>query len=336
MSGSAPALSVVLPVYNARPTVGAAVASVLASTFADFELVIVDDGSTDGSVEVLRRLASGEERIRLFERGHCGVAGATNEAVRRARAAWIARMDADDLCLPDRLQWQWDHVMTRGWDGAGGQVEVVDRDGRPVASWRRYARWVNDHLDPASIAAFRFVECPLVNPTMMARREVWDLGCRDGPWPEDYDLWLRALNRGFRFGKVARPVLRWIDHPGRLTRNHPRYARESFDLCRRLHLRNGPLREARAVDLWGAGQTGKPWLRWLLDEGIHVRRVLEVSPRKIGLRLRGVPMVDITDLGAADGTPLIVAVGAEGARERILEHLRPRGFVPGRDAWFVA
>lgn len=332
----APALSVVMPAYNARATIREAVESVLASSFADLELVVVDDGSTDGTDAVLARCASADPRVRCFRRDHGGVIQAANEALAGSRAPWIARMDADDVCLPERFQAQWDLVRERGWDGAGGLVEIVDRQGRPVPSWNRYQSWVNENWDPNSIAAFRFVECPLVNPTMMARRAVWELGYREGPWPEDYDLWLRALDRGFRFGKLPRPVLRWKDHASRLTRTHERYTPEAFERCRRMHLRAGPLSGVDVVDLWGGGQTGKRWLHWLLDQGVYVRKVIEVSPRKIGLDLRGVPMVPPSELGPAIGTPLLVAVGAEGARELILDHIRPLGFVPGRDTWFVA
>jgi len=212
----------------------------------------------------------------------------------------------------------------------------VDNSGRRVPSWQRYEDWANNHLDSESILAFRFVESPIVNPTAMARREVFDLGYQHGPWPEDYDLWLRAMRAGFRFAKLADHVLDWVDQPARLTRTDPRYSPEAFDRCRRMHLRAGPLQDIGLVDMWGAGQTGKPWLRWLLQEGFSVRRIIEVSPRKTGRTIHGVAVIRPEDLGPADGTPLLVAVGRAGARELILNHIKDRGYVPGRDVWFVA
>ena len=163
--------------------------------------------------------------------------------------------------------------------------------------------WVNDNRDNDSIRAFRFVESPLVNPTIMARREVFELGYREGPFPEDYDLWLRAMEHGFTFAKLADIVLFWTDGPGRLTRAHPNYTDDAFNRCRREHLLNGPLRNVKNVNFWGAGQTGKPWLRWLKEQGIAVGCVVEVAQRKIGERIHGALVVPQTDLPAPGGAP---------------------------------
>jgi hypothetical protein len=245
-------------------------------------------------------------------------------------------MDADDYCSPKRFSSQYQFLSERPVDVVGGKVRVVDSAGRPVPSWHRYQQWINTNLDSESIRAYRFVECPIVHPSVMARREVYALGYRDGPWPEDYDLWLRALAEGFHFAKVDDYILDWTDRSTRLTRTDDRYSPEAFDRCRRIHLLAGPLRRIQTVDLWGAGQTGKPWLRWLRGEGFTVRRVVDVSPRKIGQSIHGVKVISPGELGPPDGTPLIIAVGTAGARELILSHLQPLGYVPGQDSWFVA
>ena len=127
----------------------------------------------------------------------------------------------------------------------------------------------------------------------------------------------------------------WIDSGDRLTRTAARYSPEAFDRCRKIHLLDGPLSGKTTVDLWGAGQTGKPWLRWLQGEGFTVRHAVEVSPKKIGTRIHGVPVIADTALPPPDGTPLIIAVGAAGARELIETDLTKKGYLPGKDAWFV-
>ncbi len=111
---------------------------------------------------------------------------------------------------------------------------------------------------------------------------------------------------------------------------------EAFDRCRRMHLLAGPLRHARVVDVWGAGQTGKPWLRWLQSEGLTARQVVDVAPRKIGRVIHSTPVIPPQQLSRTPNVPLIIAVGAEGAREQILEFILPLGYEAGRDAWFVA
>jgi len=205
-----------------------------------------------------------------------------------------------------------------------------------VTSMRRYEEWINQHCSADEIAALRFVESPFVHPTVTARREVFELGYRTGDFPEDYDLWLRAIKAGFRAVKLPRRLLRWTESPNRLTRRDCRYRPEAFDRCKREHLREGPLDRVATVDLWGAGQTGKPWLRWLQKNSVTVRRLYDIDPNKLGQSIHGVRVDHADDLLPADGTVLLIAVGAEGARELIKAAISSKGYRPGTDAWFLA
>jgi hypothetical protein len=319
-----------MPMYNAAATVRRAATSILAGTHRDVELVVIDDGSIDGSAQVIESLH--DDRIRLHRREHRGIVATLNEGVTLCEHDWIARMDADDLSHPDRLAEQ----CKVDADIVGSRVRIVDRAGDTVASMQRYERWINAHLTHERISGMRFVESPLVHPSVLARRAVFELGYRDGPLPEDYDLWLRAIQAGHTVAKAHVVLLDWTEDASRLTRRDPRYAPEAFDRCRREHLLGGPLAGVGAVDLWGAGRTGKPWQRWLGDVGLSVRRLYDIDPRKIGERIHGVTVEHPDAMPLADGMPLIIAVGAAGARELIEPHMQERGHVPGRDAWFVA
>ena len=329
-----PPLSIVLPAWNAAATIERAIRSVLASTFADFELLVIDDGSSDGTCEIVESI--NDPRLRLIRQEHLGVAATANRGTAEAQAPFIARMDADDYCHPQRFEQQLALVDSENLDGAGGLVRIVDANGEPVPTMQRYEEWVNDNRTPEAIAAWRFVESPLVNPTVLAKREVFELGYRAGDFPEDYDLWLRAIGKGYRFAKVPEVIHDWTDGPTRLTRSNPAYSEEAFNHSRLEHLLAGPLHGVDTIDVWGAGATGKPWLRWLQAASLRIRHLVEVSPKKIGEKIHGVRVRAPEDLPPADGTPLIVAVGAPGARELILAALMPLGYKAGDDAWFVA
>ncbi len=323
-----------MPVYDAEATVVRAARSILDGDWQDLELVAVDDGSSDRSIERLCGLD--DSRVRVLAVPHEGIATALNRGVAAARAPVIARMDADDVSHPERIGRQLARLAEGDVQMVGCAVRIVDSGGAAVPSMRRYERWINSLLEPEAIAAMRFVESPLVHPTVMATRNVFETGYREGPWPEDYDLWLRAMARGRRAVKLGEPLLDWTDSASRLTRRSVRYSSAAFDACKRFHLLEGPLRNSGTVDLWGAGQTGKPWLRWLQGVGLSVRRLIEISPRKIGERIHGVEVLPPDDLAEADGTPMLIAVGAAGARELIQDHLEKRGYGTGKDAWFVA
>ena len=309
--------------------------SILQQSIDDFELIVIDDGSTDATAAIVRRTA--DSRVTLIQTDHLGVVAAANRGTQESRAPLIARMDADDIALPTRLEQQCRLLKRESLDAVGSQVKIVDQVGETPAAMRRYERWINkETLCGDQISALRFVEFPLVNPTILARRAYFELGFRDDDLPEDYDLMLRAAAAGARFGKVADVLLRWSDGPQRLTRNDARYSSQAFARCRKTHLRSGPLREVGSVDLWGFGQTGKPWLRWLHSQEIAVRRGYDISERKLGMRIHGVVVQHPRTMPATDGTPLLVAVGAAGARDVIRPHITSLGYVPGVDAWFVA
>lgn len=329
---SDPLVSVVLPAYNAADTLRRAVDSILDGTWQNLELIIVDDGSTDGTAAA----TPSDPRLRVVAQDHSGVAAAMNRGVAEAKGDLVARMDADDFSHPERVQKQIELLHSEQLDIVGGLVRIIDTAGEPVPSMQRYERWINSCLTHNQIMAQRFIESPLVHPTTLAKRDVWELGCREGNFPEDYDLWLRALQGGHRAGKVDEVILDWTDAASRLTRTDDRYSMAAFDRCRREHLLLGPLKDQTHCGLWGAGETGKDWLRWLQSEQRTVDYVVEVSPRKIGKHIHGVEVISCDDLPAADDRPLLIAVGSEGAREKIQPFTEARGYESGRDAWFVA
>ncbi|HJN82161.1 MAG: glycosyltransferase family 2 protein [Verrucomicrobiota bacterium] len=330
---TAPRVSVVLPVRNAATTVERAARSILDSTLREIELIVIDDGSADNSAKVVRQIS--DPRLRLVQQEPLGVCAAANRGAAEAAAPVIARMDADDFSHPARLEKQLSLLCDSGADMVGCQVRIVDALGQAVESMQRYELWSNSLIEPERIAAMRFVELPIVNPTLLARREVFELGFRYGAWPEDYDFCLRALGQGHTAAKVPEVLFDWIDSGDRLTRTDERYSPEAFDRCRRAHILDGPLAGKATVDLWGAGQAGKPWLRWLQAEGFTVRHIVEVSPKKIGTKIHDTPVIADTELPPPDGTPLIIAVGAIGARELIEAEITQKGYTPGKDAWFV-
>ena len=330
-----PEVSVVLPVFNGAETIARAISSILDQTLRKIELIVVDDGSTDETVAVVRKLR--DPRLRLIQCAHRGVATAANTATELAVAPFIARMDADDFSYPLRLEKQLQLLHQQNLDVVGCQVRILDESCQVARSMRRYEHWINEEtIDTQQMLALRFVEFPLVNPTILARRSYFEMGFCDSDLPEDYDLMLRAAAQGMRFGKVEEVLLDWTDHPGRLTRTDSRYTFEAFTRCRQLHLLAGPLRDVNCVDLWGVGQTGKPWLRWLQARNIAVRRAYDIDERKANETIHGVCIAHPSEMPSADGLPLLIAVGAKDARKVILPQILSRRYVSGGDAWFVA
>ncbi len=336
MTKKKPLISVVLPVYNAESTILDAACSILDGTFQDLELVIVDDGSTDQTLDRLKSI--NDPRLVLTKTPHQGVVAAANKAASMAQAQWIARMDADDISHPHRLETQWKFAMQNQCDIISGLVSITDLSGNPVQSMRRYEDWLNSLTTHEDLMANRFVELPMVNPSILARREFFLDKCRQGDFPEDYDQWLSAFEGGAKAGKTQSLILDWRDHENRLTRNDARYKQEAFDHCKRHYLLSGPLRNIRKVILWGTGKTGKNWLSWLLNKGFEIPYAIDVSPRKIGQCIHGVRVISPEQLRTIYDAeiPVLAAVGASGARELIEAFMENLRCIKGKKLWFVA
>jgi glycosyltransferase involved in cell wall biosynthesis len=338
-----PSVSVLLPVYNAAPHLDACLSSLHRQTLTDLEIVAVDDGSSDASPEILAHWCRKDRRLRLLRRAHSGLVAALNDGLAACRGELVARMDADDLAAPTRLEVQRDELVARPEVDVLGCLVRHFSASRLGTGMRIYDRWLNGLLDDAAIKRDRFIESPLVHPSVMARRAVLFEagGYRDRGWPEDYDLWLRLAARGCRFAKVERLLLAWRDHERRLSRADARYAVERFLECKAHHLMRGPLAGERRVIVWGAGRTGRRLAAQLLRRGAPLAAFVDIDPRKQGRSLRGLPIVAPSALerlrSGPDGPAVVLAaVAARGARARIRDHLAARGWRETDDFWLVA
>jgi glycosyltransferase involved in cell wall biosynthesis len=183
-----------MPVYNTERYVAEAVESILAQTFGDFEFIIIDDGSTDGSGAILKRYAKQDSRIRLISRPNTGISGARNEALGLARGELIAVMDSDDVALPERLDVQVAYLSEHPEVIClGSKVQFIDEAGRFLYEEPH----AMDHDAILDVALRGY--CPLAQCSMMMRREA--VLAVNGYDPElssaeDLDLVLRLSERG--------------------------------------------------------------------------------------------------------------------------------------------
>lgn len=332
-----PSVSVLLPARDAQATIQAALASVRAQTFTDFEVVVVDDGSRDRTSAIVREAASVDDRIRLIEGEGRGIVHALNHGLAACRAPLVARFDADDLMHRDRLARQVPILAERTeLAGVGSKVRCFPR--RTLRDGMlRYEAWQNAVLTAEAVRRERFIEAPLVHPSMTLRRAALERvdGWRDSPWAEDLDLWLRMLESGMELAKVPEVLLLWRDGSTRLTRTDPRYAPETFFRAKAHFLTRGPLRSRPAV-IWGAGPIGKTLMKALDAEGARVVALVDIDPRKVGQRVHGRPVIAPEKLPFEPGAVLLGAVGAVGAREEIRAAAGQRGYVEGEDFFACA
>lgn len=338
----APRVSVLMPCFDVAETVDEAIASLVEQTMPDFELVAVDDGSTDGTADHLQGWAARDARIRVLHIPHAGIIAALNAGLAACRAPYVARMDADDRAHEERLERQ------AGFLDANPQIALVGSlvEGFPAdgvrEGFRLYMEWLNHLVDHDSITREIYIESPLAHPSVTFRKRWVEQvgGYQDRGWPEDYDLWLRMHLAGARFAKVPEVLLYWREHGERLTRTDARYSVENFLRAKAHYLRLGPLAGERPVVVWGAGQMGRRLSKHLQRAGLFIEAFIDIDPKKIGRTLRGRPVLAreaLPDLVRRMPAPvLLAAVGSRGARTLIREHLSALGLREGVDWWAVA
>jgi glycosyltransferase involved in cell wall biosynthesis len=326
---SSPRVSVLLPVRDEEPFLAECLESLSAQTLADFEVIAVDDGSIDATPAILEKHARGDSRFRVLRQEQTGMVAASERARAEARAPLVARMDADDVALPERLELQVAAIEEEGLAAVGGGVEYFPE---PTDGLRAYAEWLNSIVTVEAALRDLWVECPLPGPGLTARAEL--VSYRDRGWPEDYDLVLRIWEGGGRFRNVGRLVHRWRDHPERLTRTQPAYTLEAFRRCKVHFLRRTLLADDRPAVVWGAGPTGKAFARELLAAGTPLAAFVEVDPRKLGKQIHGAPVVPAERAADFGGALSLGAVSGPEGRAQVRELAARLGLVEGSD--FVA
>jgi len=337
-----PEISVLMPCYNAADTLNESLDSLACQTPSDFEIVAVDDGSTDATLQILRAQASKDPRLRILPRTHQGIIAALNAGLEACNASYVARMDADDRAHPERLEKQAVFLEAHPEVGVVSCRVMGFPAGQVRQGFKIYLDWQNGLLSDDDIRREMFVESPLPHPSLTIRRELLQQvgGYQDHGWAEDYDLLLRLYLAGARFAKLPEVLLEWREHPQRLTRTDSRYSLENFLRLKAFYLTLGPLAGRDAVIIWGAGMVGRRLGKQLVRLEAPLRAYIDIDPRKIGRTRGGLPIVPpeaLPDLWGSFTNPVVLAaVGARGARPLIRRRLTEMGFREGQDWWSAA
>ncbi len=337
VSARTPRISVLLPCRNAAAFLHSCITSLETQTFRDFEVLAVNDSSTDDTPHILSIWAQQDSRVRVIHTRSAGLVNALNVGLEAARTGLIARMDADDIALPRRFEKQ-----LRAFEAdaelaaCGTHVRYFPRE-IVRAGALQYEAWLNSLIEPQHINRDMFVECAIAHPTLMMRAQVARSlgGYRDRGWPEDYDLVLRMYARRARMRNIPEVLLEWRERPDRISRNESRYAEEAFRRCKVFYLTATLLGEESSVIIWGAGPVGKAFAREFKEQGVRIRAFVDIDARKIGQNIHGAPVIAAETLPARRGGAFILsAVSGAGPRAEIREALRRMGMCEGTD--FVA
>ncbi len=327
-----PEIAVILPFQNAETTLDEAVQSIVNQTFPDFELLLIDNNSADNSRNIAREWVKKDHRISLLEEKKPGVAHAMNCGLKNAGAPFLARMDADDISHPERLKEQL-HFLKKnpGIDLVGCHVSYIPHH-KNTRGFQRFVKWVNSFHSSEKIALNRFIEIPVVNPTILFRKEIYNAlgGCLQGDFPEDYEMQLRYLDKGVRMAKISRELLLWQDFASRLTRTDTRYSTEAFfrvkaSFFKKWSEKNNPFHPV--IWVWGAGRKTRRYAKILEKEKIRIEGYIDIVKNKTSQKTT-LHFSEIPDPGKMFIVPM---VAKWGAREQINDFLVKANYTEGKD-----
>ncbi len=207
---SSPTISVILPVFNGGAFLAEAIESILDQTYTNFEFLMIDDGSTDSSLQVMQKYERKDKRIRLVTRGNRGLVFTLNEMIEMARGSWIARMDADDVALPNRFARQLEWLEETEADVCGSWVK------RFGGADQRVVRF---HQSGSAIKTELMFCSPFAHPAIMFAASLAKLCPYDDTWikAEDYDLWVRGVEAGWKMTNVPEVLLLYRTHPEQIS-----------------------------------------------------------------------------------------------------------------------
>jgi len=322
---------VILPFYNAENTLQRAIQSILDQTYSDFELILIDNNSTERSNEIAKEVLV-DPRVQLIHEPEQGVVQAANLGMKASSGNYIARMDADDWSYPSRFESQ--VALLEAEPEVGLVSGLVGYHGEhPKDGFLKYLDWVNEVTKPQEIHLNQFVEYPIVNPSIMFRRELIDKygAYHEGDFPEDYEFFLRLQQGGVQMKKVKSDVLKWSDLPNRLTRTHPSYTDEAFERVKSKYLTdwlqaNNP--NFPNIWIWGAGKVARKNSKMLSDRGVRIKGFIEVDKKN---QSGDLPVLHFEELPEKPDRFIVSYVAKWGARAEIKQFLLGRGWKEGVD-----
>ncbi|MEM1135267.1 MAG: glycosyltransferase family A protein [Bacteroidota bacterium] len=326
-----PSISIILPFYNAVNTLSIAIESILNQSFTNFELVLVDNFSTDGSWETSKSFAKNDNRIVLLRKRQKGVSFAFNKGLAASKGKFIARMDADDISYPNRLEKQFSFLQENPLISI--VTTQVDTNLLPQnKGFQTFITWSNSLITPEQIALSRFIEQPVVNPTLMCRKVVFDkIGSyQQGNFPEDYDWFLRIFEGGLHIAKLSQKLFFWRDSSTRLSRTDNRYSIVAFYKTKAFYLakwlkQNKP--RHLKIAIWGMGKKSRQRSSLLKQHGIHIEAYVDVL-KNINI---GITYFYYENLPKPGMYFIISYVGNRGARNKIKFFLLRKGYQEGID-----
>lgn len=330
-----PLISILTPFKNTEPYLTDCLDSILKQTYTNWELLIVDDSSTDHSNAIVKSYAQKDTRIKLLMNSGQGIIEALRLAFHNSSGTLITRMDSDDIMTPNKLEVLASQLLTHGKDHVALGLVKYFSDKGISDGYNKYEKWLNNLTRKGNNYAEIYKECVIPSPCWMVYRKDLTKCSAFEPdlYPEDYDLTFRFYENGLSCIPCDQILHYWRDYPTRTSRTHEHYAQNYFlDIKLRYFLKLD-YNASRPLTVWGAGSKGKTIAQSLVDNKIPFYWICD-NPKKIGKKIYGQELKPFEFLVQLKDPQSIVTVANAHAQKTIRHYMHQQAMIAMKDYFF--
>lgn len=324
-----------MPVKNTANFLPDCLNSIVQQSEQNWELLAINDHSTDNSYEILTAFAQKDKRIKVLQNEGHGIIHALRLAYTNSQGLLITRMDSDDIMLFEKLATLKKQLIENGKGYlATGQVQYFSADG-VGPGYQKYQDWLNGLTEKGTNFQELYKECVIPSPCWMIHRA--DLEKCDAfhpnRYPEDYDLCFRFYENGLQIIPTEAVLHQWRDYPTRTSRTDKNYADNRFLNLKLHYFLKLELDKNRPLVIWGAGKKGKLIARYFIEEKIDFHWVCN-NERKIGKDIYGQVLLPFNAIKKWNQPQLIISVAGATPQSEILNYLQKEAMIQGKDFFF--
>ena len=330
-----PLISILTPFKNTSKYLPECIESILNQSYANWELLIIDDNSTDNSSNIVHTYAINDNRIRCFQNDGIGIISALRLAFKLSNGSYITRMDSDDIMYPHKLEIMLNDLQRNGKQHiALGKVKYFSDTGLGDG-YARYETWLNSLTSQGSNYSEIYKECVIPSPCWMIHRE--DLiNCNafnPDIYPEDYDLAFRFYKQNIKCIPSQHDLHHWRDYSTRTSRIDSNYAENHFLELKINYFLELHYNVSRPLTIWGAGQKGKTLAKLLTVNNIPFYWICG-NPKKIGKQIYDIHLYNFDYLNQLQQPQCIVSVANEESQLEISNYFKSQNMQSMLDYFF--
>ncbi len=330
-----PLISILIPFKNTAEFLPECLQSIINQTYTNWELLIVDDGSTDESFKLVENFSKKDCRIHLFRNSGNGIIEALRLAFNKSKGDFITRMDSDDVMSQNKLEVLSNNLTKHGKQNVAiGLVNYFSKTGIGDG-YSKYEKWINHLTIHGSNYSEIYKECVIPSPCWMVHRK--DLVDADAfnpnLYPEDYDLAFRFYEKDYTCIPCSIVLHQWRDYSTRASRTDPHYAHNNLLDIKLHYFLKLDYNKKRPLTIWGAGDKGKTIAKALKEREIPFHWICD-NPNKIGRDIYGQELKSFRFLKQIKNPQSIITVANTQAQRQIRSYLKNLNLQSMRDYFF--